>query len=67
VLAGLAATLARYSPFGPRLGGAIERIRAGEHDYVTKPIIDSYHTIWFELHEDLLTSLGIDRSQEAQP
>jgi hypothetical protein len=63
----LAGTLARYAPFGPRLDGAIDRVRAGERDYVTKPVIDSYHTVWFELHEDLLTSLGIDRSQEAQP
>ena len=67
VVGDLAGTLARYEPFGPRLGAAIERVRAGEHDFVTKPIIDSYHTVWFELHEDLLTSLGIDRSQEAQP
>jgi hypothetical protein len=62
----LAGTLARYAPFGPRLGGAIERVRAGDLDHVTKPVIDSYHTVWFELHEDLLTSLGIDRSQEVQ-
>ena len=31
------------------------------------PDLSAYNTIWFELHEDLLTSLGIDRSQEAQP
>lgn len=65
VVEDLAGTLARYAPFGPRLDGAIARVRAGEHDFVTKPVIDSYHTVWFELHEDLLTSLGIDRSQEA--
>jgi hypothetical protein len=66
VVQDLAGTLLRYTPFAQRLGGAIERVRTGAHDYVTKPIIDSYHTVWFELHEDLLTSLGIDRSQEAQ-
>lgn len=65
VVTGLAGTLARYVPFGHRLGSALDRIRGGEHDYVTKPVIDSYHTVWFELHEDLLTSLGRDRSQEA--
>lgn len=61
----LAGTRARYGPFRPRLDGAIERVRAGELDFITKPVVDSYHTVWFELHEDLLTSLGIDRSQEA--
>ena len=27
-------------------------------DWFTKPTIDSYHTVWFELHEDLLATLG---------
>jgi hypothetical protein len=28
-------------------------------------MIPSYHTIWFELHEDLLATLGIERGSEA--
>jgi hypothetical protein len=28
-------------------------------------MIDSYHTVWFQLHEDLLNTLGIERSKEA--
>jgi hypothetical protein len=54
----------RYAPYEPRFTAAVERFEAGELDLLTKPLIDSYHTIWFELHEDLLTGLGIDRSQE---
>jgi hypothetical protein len=27
-------------------------------------MIASYHTVWFELHEDLLCTLGIERSSE---
>lgn len=64
ILVDLAAVLDRFAPYGPRLGGAMARVHAGEHDYFTKPIIDSFHTVWFELHEDLLTSLGLERSQE---
>ena len=26
-------------------------------------MIDSYHTVWFELHEDLLATLGIERDR----
>jgi len=26
--------------------------------------MSSYHTVWFELHEDLLATLGIDRASE---
>lgn len=65
IVADLAGALDRYAHYAPRLTTAVERVEAGEREYFTKPIIDSYHTIWFELHEDLLTSLGIERSQEA--
>ena len=64
VVADLAGALDRFAEYGPRLTTAIGRLEGGEQEFFTKPIIDSYHTIWFELHEDLLTSLGIERSQE---
>lgn len=62
----LAGTLDRYRPYGPRLAHAVERVRAGDTDYFAKPLIPSYHTVWFELHEDLLATLGIDRAAEAR-
>jgi hypothetical protein len=64
VLTPLAGVLDRYAVYGPRFADAVRRLESGELDYLTKPLIDSYHTVWFELHEDLLTGLGIDRSQE---
>ena len=54
----------RHAGYGPRLADALARVQRGEHDWFTKPTIDSYHTIWFELHEDLLATLGLDRSVE---
>ena len=39
-------------------------MQAGEKDWFTKPTIDSYHTVWFELHENLLATLGIERGKE---
>ncbi len=60
----LGTTLHRFGPYGPRLAAAHERVRAGDHDWLTRPTIDSYHTVWFELHEDLLATLGRERSQE---
>lgn len=65
VLDDLAAAVDRYRHYAPRFEAAVARIEAGELEYFTKPLIDSYHTIWFELHEDLLSTLGIERSQEA--
>lgn len=64
VVSDLASVLDRFAPYRHRLRGAVTNVQAGELDYFTKPIIDSFHTIWFELHEDLLTSLGLERSQE---
>lgn len=61
----LAAVLARFGRYGHRLDHAVSRVEAGEPEWFTKPLIDSYHTVWFELHEDLLATLGIERSKES--
>src|SRR5439155_1736799 len=56
--ANISALLGRFERYGPRLSEALARIDAGDRDFFTKPLIDSYHTVWFELHEDLLSTLG---------
>jgi DNA-binding MarR family transcriptional regulator len=65
VLDDLSAVRARYERYGPRFAAALAKLEGGQLEWFTKPLIDSYHTIWFELHEDLLSTLGIERSQEA--
>jgi hypothetical protein len=64
ILARLAACMERYQGYAPRLDDALARVRDGDGEWLTKPSIDSYHTVWFQLHEDLLTTLGLDRSAE---
>ncbi len=64
ICADLGAALGRFRGYGPRLGDALAKVQAGDHDWFTKPMIASYHTVWFELHEDLLVTLGIERSSE---
>jgi hypothetical protein len=59
----LARTLDRYRPYGPRLTHAVERVRAGDTDYFAKPMIPSYHTVWFELHEELIILSGHERTE----
>ncbi|MFI6867477.1 pyruvate, phosphate dikinase [Nocardia sp. NPDC050406] len=61
-LGGIAPRLARYAD---RLDRAVERIAAGDLTYVARPIMDSYHTVWFELHEDLIGLCGLSRAEEA--
>jgi hypothetical protein len=63
----LGGALDRYRHYGARLRHAVERVRAGDTDWFTKPAIPSYHTVWFELHEDLLATLGLDRAGEVGP
>ena len=60
----LGATLDRYAGYGPRLSMALHKVRIGDGDWFTKPMIPSYHTVWFEMHEDLLSTLGIERGSE---
>jgi hypothetical protein len=64
ICADLGAALVRFAGYGPRLSEALDKVRAGDVDWFTKPMIASYHTVWFELHEDLLATLGIERSSE---
>jgi len=60
----LSATLDRMDGYTARLAAALDRVDQGERMWVDQPGIDSFHTIWFELHEDLLATLGMERGQE---
>jgi hypothetical protein len=60
----LSEALERFRRYGPRFSTALTQVEAGELDWFTKPMMDSYHTVWFELHEDLLATLGIERGSE---
>jgi hypothetical protein len=60
VCADLSAAMLRFRRYRVRLAGALARARSGALDYVTDSTA-SYHTVWFQLHEDLLPTLGIPR------
>ena len=66
VEAGIADALGADSPFG-RYGGrfaaALARVRAGELAAFARPMADSFHDAWMELHQDLL--LTLDRARGA--
>jgi len=62
--------LGRFADLDPRLAvyirrldEAYDRVLAGEPEWVSGAKIDSYHTVWFELHEDLLRMLGREREE----
>jgi hypothetical protein len=65
IVATLAGALDRFGRYPVRLANAVAQVRAGETGWFTRPLFDSYHTIWFELHEDLLSTLGLERGAES--
>lgn len=60
VLVELSESLPRYSFYRPRFDRALEHVEAGDIAYFADHL-ESYHSVWFQLHEDLLATLGIDR------
>ncbi len=54
----------RLADYRARLGRAIELAQGGDQRYVASPRVDSYHGIWFELHEDLIQLAGRSREDE---
>ena len=60
----LADSLNRFEGYSRRFSEALHKVQNNEPEWFTKPMIDSYHTIWFELHENLLVTLGIERTKE---
>jgi hypothetical protein len=58
--ADLFAAMLRFQRYRARLTDALTRAKSGALDYVTDSTA-SYHSVWFQLHEDLLVTLGIPR------
>lgn len=56
-----AAVAPRMRTYAVRLQRAVDQVRAGDYQYISGVAIDSYHSVWFECHEDFLLTLGRDR------
>jgi len=65
LLAWLAERVPRAAPYRERFARALATARGGNARFVAAPIIDSYHTVWFELHEELIRLSGTTREAEA--
>jgi len=56
------AQLGRYLE---RLIRSVKLVGEGDHRFVASPRVDSYHSVWFELHEELILLAGTTRDEEA--
>jgi len=54
----------RFASYRDRLRNARGRVGDGDHEWFASPRCDSYHTVWMQLHEDLLLALGLERQNE---
>jgi HPt (histidine-containing phosphotransfer) domain-containing protein len=66
IIAAAAAQLPRLSAYSAKLQNALDKVKAGESAWLTRPLVDSYHTVWFELHEELIGAAGLTREAEAK-
>ena len=57
--------LARFRGYDERFAAALKRVGEGELSWVNRPTADSCHTVWMELHEDLIATLGVQRGAES--
>lgn len=60
----LESVLLRFRGYHTRFTVARQRAQAGEGNWIDRTDIDSCHRVWFELHEDLIATVGIDRNTE---
>jgi hypothetical protein len=63
ILKRMTAELPRLASYWKMLSIAIENAEDGAIEWVSDARIASYHTVWFEMHEDLLRVLGRERDE----
>ena len=61
ILKRMAAGLPRLGIYMEMLTAALEKAEDGAIEWVSDARSASYHTVWFDLHEDLLRALGRER------
>jgi hypothetical protein len=63
ILERFARGLPRLQFYTRQLSAALEHAEDGDHRWVSDVRLPSYHTVWFELHEDLLRIVGREREE----
>jgi hypothetical protein len=64
VLRRMAAIEPRLAGYRPRLQGALDKFDDGEGAWLASPLMDSYHTVWMQLHQELILMLGLTRADD---
>lgn len=63
-LVSAATALERFGRYIKRLERALALVRDGDERFLTNPRVDSFHTVWNELHEEFVANLRHQRESE---
>ena len=66
IIAATATQVPRLNAYAAKLSAALDKVNAGDTAWLSRPLIDSYHTVWFELHEELIGAIGLTREEAAR-
>ena len=66
IIDAVSAQLPRLSAYSTKLIAALDKIKVGDSTWLSRPLIDSYHTVWFEWHEELIGAVGLTREEAAR-
>ena len=58
----LSVVLPRFSRYQEEFAAALTRLQGGDIRALAAPLSASYHDLWMELHQDLMSTLGRERS-----
>ena len=64
LIAEVAAQAPRLAAFAAHFETALNAIQSGDDTMIASPLKDSYHTAWFEFHEELISLANLDRATE---
>jgi len=64
LLGRFAEDIARTAGYRARLEVSLAHLDDGDNAWFASPLIDSYHTVWMHLHQDLIMSLGMTRAED---
>ena len=53
----------RFVHYEGRLSAALDRLHRGDRTAFARPMNDSFHDVWMELHQDLLLTCGRERGE----
>jgi hypothetical protein len=64
ILRRLSALDSSLSTYRPRLQEALDKFDDGDGKWLASPLIESYHTVWMQLHQHLILMLGLTRAED---